>query len=156
MSVDWVGSTLVTGCVDGCVRTFDVRRATVVVDDVGDPVTHVHSSDRYVLAACVGGSIKLVDRAEDGRLLREYLGHAQEGQSKLTAVMSTDERCVFSGSEDGHICVWDTVRGDESLYKVRGHDGVVSSVDASPDGTKLASCGLDGVVRCFTVDTAGG
>ena len=35
---------------------------------------------------------------------------------------------------------------------LRGHDGAVSSVAFSPDGSRLASVGAEGVVRVWALD----
>ncbi|MEC8564998.1 MAG: hypothetical protein VXY90_14110, partial [Pseudomonadota bacterium] len=47
--------TLVAASVDGTIRSFDIRRGTCAVDDVGTPVTCVSlSNDGYLmLASCV-------------------------------------------------------------------------------------------------------
>ena len=150
MSVDWADAhSLVGGCVDGRVKEFDVRQGRVVVDDLGDPVTSVDATERYILAACMGSNIKLLDRA-DGRLLQSFSGHRHE-HTKLTAVLTTDEQRVLSCSEDGYLCVWETLGGDGSLYKVQAHRGEVTCVAVCQVGESVASCGLDGLVLVFSL-----
>ena len=171
------GASLITGSVDGCVKEFDVRQGRVIVDDVADPVTSVYATERYLLAACMGmcwsvcdryslvrheslmltcsrfvlghhfpgRDIKLVDRA-NGSLLQSFCGH-KHTYSKLTALLTPDEQNVISGSEDGFICVWETLRGAESLYRIKAHEGEVTSVAAA--GELVASGGVDGSVFCF-------
>ena len=151
MSVDWADTySLLGGCVDGCVKEFDVRTGRVVVDDFGDPVTSVDATERYLLVACMGSDIRLLDRA-DGRLLQSFSGH-QHRYSKLTAVMASDEERVVSCSEDGYLCVWETLRGSGSLYRVQAHRGEVTCV-ATSHGS-VASCGLDGLVLVFSLTNA--
>ena len=154
MSIDWADAhSLVGGCVDGRVREFDVRQGRIVVDDLGDPVTSVDATERYVLAACMGSGIKLLDRA-DGRLLQSFSGHCHE-RTKLTAVLTADEQRVLSSSEDGFICVWETLGGDGSLYKVQAHRGQVTCVAVCQDLESVASCGLDGLVLVFSLLASG-
>ena len=152
MSIDWADAhSLVGGCVDGCVREFDVRQGRIVVDDLGDPVTSVDTTGRYILAACMGSDIKLLDRA-DGRLLQTFSGHRHE-HTKLTAVLTADEQRVLSSSEDGYICVWKTLGGDGSLYKVQAHRGEVTCVAVCQD--TISSCGTDGLVLVFSLLVSG-
>jgi mitogen-activated protein kinase organizer 1 len=93
LSVDWTDEgTLFGGCVDGSVKEFDVRQGRVVTDFMGDPVTSVNATERYILVACMGSDIKLLDR-RDGRLLQSFSGH-QHTYSKLTALLTGDEQRV--------------------------------------------------------------
>lgn len=52
-------------------------------------------------------------------------------------------RRVASGSADGTVRVWDSLKGVE-LLNVKAHPGGVENVSYSPDGTRIASCGNDG------------
>jgi mitogen-activated protein kinase organizer 1 len=158
LTVGWAnGWTVFGGSVAGNVTHFDVRHRAVKNDTVHDPVTSVCSNERYILVACMGGKIRLLDQ-ESGDLLQTFTGHTH-AFSKLQAVLSPDEGSVISCSEDGHLCVWETVRGDESLYKVLAHRSAVTSCDVTlgrkDTGTSrrvaglCASGGMDGTVRVF-------
>jgi WD40 repeat protein len=93
----------------------------------------------------------LLDRA-DGRLLQTFSGHRHE-HTKLTAVLTADEQRVLSSSEDGYICVWETLGGDGSLYKVQAHRGEVTCVAVCQD--TISSCGTDGLVLVFSLLVSG-
>lgn len=48
-------------------------------------------------------------------------------------------RFLYSGSQDRTIIQWDVITGQE-MKRLRGHEGVVHLLAASPDGRTLASC----------------
>jgi WD40 repeat protein len=54
-----------------------------------------------------------------------------------------------TASDDKTAKVWDANTGQE-LFTLKGHDGAVWS--ASPDGKRIATAGLDGIVQIYTTD----
>src|SRR5262245_35964469 len=56
--------------------------------------------------------------------------------------LSADGRFLVSASEDGTLKVWDTATGNV-LRTLQGHDKQVLAVSVSPDGSLIASGGLD-------------
>ncbi|KAK2814094.1 hypothetical protein FQN50_000498 [Emmonsiellopsis sp. PD_5] len=68
-------STVVSGSYDGRVRSYDLRMGMANVDVMGHEVTSVRCSDdgNAVLASCLDGWIRMVDRA-DGGVLKAFGG----------------------------------------------------------------------------------
>lgn len=69
------GDELVVGCVDGRVRTYDLRAAKVHEDNVHAPVTHASLSHdgKCLLVTCLGGVVRLLEK-ESGSQLNSYTG----------------------------------------------------------------------------------
>jgi WD40 repeat protein len=68
-----------------------------------------------------------------------------------TAAFSDDGRTVAAGSDDGSVQLWNV--GDQAPLgaKFTPHEGAVSSLDFSPDGTKLVSASADRTLRVSPV-----
>ncbi len=64
------GDEVVVGCVDGKVRTYDLRAARCHEDDVHSPVTHasVSHDGNCLLATCLGGVVRLLEKASGAQL----------------------------------------------------------------------------------------
>ncbi|CAM9764422.1 unnamed protein product, partial [Sphacelaria rigidula] len=69
------GDEIVVGCVDGRVRTFDLRAAKVHEDEVHSPVTHasVSHDGKCLLVTCLGGVVRLLEKGT-GVQLNSYTG----------------------------------------------------------------------------------
>ncbi|OAX82232.1 hypothetical protein ACJ72_03411 [Emergomyces africanus] len=68
-------ASIITGSYDGRIRSYDLRMGMVNVDVMGHEVTSVLCSDdgNAVLASCLDGWIRMVDRA-DGSVLKGFGG----------------------------------------------------------------------------------
>lgn len=98
-------------CVDGNIRTYDLRMGKLITDYIGYPITSLSLSndDNCVLVSCMHNSVKLFDAAV-GSLLAEYTGHIHKEYS-MTSCFTNNDGFVVSGSEDGNIFIWSLVEG---------------------------------------------
>ena len=68
-------SEIMTSCVDGKVRTYDIRMGRMLVDDFHDPVifTRFSYDQRCALSTCLNGVLRLTE-VGTGKLLQSYSG----------------------------------------------------------------------------------
>ncbi|KAL2363613.1 hypothetical protein RJZ56_003467 [Blastomyces dermatitidis] len=85
LSIHMPTASIISGSYDGRIRSYDLRMGMVNVDVMGHEVTSVRCSDdgNMVLASCLDGWIRMVDRA-DGSVLKAFGG----GRSYAAAAAS--------------------------------------------------------------------
>jgi WD40 repeat protein len=59
---------------------------------------------------------------------------------------------LLSGSSDGRLCWWD-LRHGECVRVRKAHQGTIQSLKSSPDGQRLASCGDDGAIQVWELES---
>jgi len=134
---------IVTGSVDGYVRTYDIRQGQLKEDCIGEPVTCVNltGDNQCILTSTLDNCIRLVDK-DTGSVLNKFEGHVNK-EYKLDSCVSTSDAYVVSGSEDGNIYVWDLVQA-KVLRKIEGaHKGAVYSLSRHPTKDILLTVGTD-------------
>ncbi|KAI9102547.1 WD40-repeat-containing domain protein [Phlyctochytrium arcticum] len=148
-SVQILGSYILTGSVDGYIRTYDIRMGDVTSDKVGHPVSSaVYSGDENcVLATCLDDTLRLFDK-DNGELLNEYKGHKNNSYRLISTLSYTDAH-VVSGSEDGRICIWDLVEGD-LVKSIAAHERAVTCVAYHPREHRMCSGSVDGKVKVWS------
>ncbi|KAI6206608.1 WD-REPEATS-REGION domain-containing protein [Aphelenchoides besseyi] len=100
---------IVSGSADGHVRLYDIREGRLFVDYIGDAVTSVQLTDdqQCCLVSSMDGQVRLFDKT-NGQLLNDFNAHRnQEFRIESTMLKSGDQ--LASGSEDGHVYVYDVV-----------------------------------------------
>lgn len=121
-----VGPTfIISGSVDGHVRTYDLRMGELRSDFIGrrfklyfdqcciqqilslDPVTSVVPTNdaQTLLVASLDNHIRLMD-ASNGKMLNDFTGHANDSY-RCRACFGHGEATVVSGDENGQVWAWD-------------------------------------------------
>lgn len=129
----YVGSSrIMTGSVDGHVRTYDLRKGELRADYIGrmfcpnsrslainpfatrrffctDPVTSVvpTQDESTYLVMTLDGHIRLMD-AITGKLLNDFSGHAHNSY-RCRACFGHGEASIVAGDENGTIWAWDII-----------------------------------------------
>lgn len=161
-SVKVAGWDIISGSIDGRLRAYDIRMGQVSVDVIGHPVTSVTATKQNdsVLVSSLDSTIRLMDR-RDGKLLQPFKDGDYENKSyRIRSTLGMNDAVVISGSENGHIFIWDLLEGNV-IHQLR-HSGtggkengnagrsnsvkneVVSAVAFSPARKEWASAGGDG------------
>lgn len=145
----WVSeSEIITGSVDGCVRTYDIRAGKLRTDFLGQPVTCVSLSNdkNCILATCLDSTLRLLDKSS-GELLNQYKGH-KNVTYKIASCLTPDDAYIVCGSEDNNVYIWDLV--DSKIVRtLKGHTNIVCGLSVHPDEPCVISSGVDGTVRVW-------
>jgi mitogen-activated protein kinase organizer 1 len=135
---------IVTGCVDGRVRIYDLRMGMVYSDLIGSAITSVRQTrdGNAVLVSTLDSTLRLMDKG-NGQLLQSYQGHRNQDY-RIRSALGLNDAVAVSGSEDGYLYAWDVLRGTV-MEKLSAHNGKVASA-VTFNGTKKewASAGTDG------------
>jgi mitogen-activated protein kinase organizer 1 len=70
-------SEIIVGCVDGKLRTYDLRMGRMHMDDLIDPIIYVKLSydERCTLSTCLNNVLRLTE-ISSGKVLQSYKGYA--------------------------------------------------------------------------------
>jgi mitogen-activated protein kinase organizer 1 len=138
--------------IDEAVRTYDVRRGEVSVDDLGASASSLSLSrdGACLLCACLDSCLRLLDIAS-GELLAAYTGH-RNADYKIGCAVLHDDSAVVAGSEDGRLCVWDLADAEAGTRQseVGSPGSALSAVCAHPSRPTLLSGSHDGTVLVWT------
>ena len=154
-SVSHDGMRVFTGCLDGVVRSYDLRRPTELeleLDGHQDIVTGLRLSAEgdHLLSNAMDNVVRCWDVkpycAADERCAKVFLG-AQHNFEKglLRCSWSPTGGHVAAGSADSFVYVWDAAT-KRIAYKLPGHSGAVNEVEFHPNQPIIASCGNDKLV----------
>jgi mitogen-activated protein kinase organizer 1 len=138
---DGGGCEIVTASIDGCIRSYDLRRGLVHVDDLNGAGAHKEqavsltsvscTSDAKLMAIhCLHGSIPLMERSS-GTILTTCFGGHSSGRYSLECHITADDRYVATGSEDGAVVFYDLDSG-EVVQTLEGHTRATCSIACHP------------------------
>lgn len=148
-----VGPTeIISGSVDGHVRTYDLRMGELRSDYLGHPVTSITptTDGQTLLVSTLDGRIRLLDRA-DGRVLNTFAGHVNRSY-RTRSGFGHAEASVLSGDEDGRIWAWDLVDATTIAPDPppKAHNKVVTWLEQRPnDSNQLVSASADGTIKVW-------
>ena len=145
------GMHLYTGCLDGLVRSYDLRRPETVqleLEGHQDIVTGLKLSPdgTSLLSNAMDNVVRCWDvkpYAAADRCTKVFLG-AQHNYEKnlIKCAWSASGAQVGAGSADAFVYVWDA-NTRRIAYKLPGHAGSVNEVDFHPTQPIICSCGND-------------
>ncbi|KAJ2911769.1 hypothetical protein MD484_g8642, partial [Candolleomyces efflorescens] len=149
----YVGSTyLISGSVDGHVRTYDLRKGELRSDFIGNPVAAVIptlDSTTY-LATSLDNHVRLMDMAT-GKMLNDFSGHTNESY-RCRACFGYGEASVVLGDEKGLIWAWDLLDGKVMPPNPppKAHHKVITWTEYHPiDAGEFITCSADGTAKVW-------
>ncbi|VDB87356.1 unnamed protein product [Peniophora sp. CBMAI 1063] len=154
-----VGPTqILTGCVDGHVRTYDLRKGELRSDYIGHPVTSVVPTQDYAsyLVMTLDGHIRLMD-ASSGKLLNDFSGHSHSSY-RCRAVFGHGEASIIAGDENGSVWNWDLLDACVLAPKPppKVHGKVVTWVEHHPTEVgEMITASADGTVKVWRYPSSG-
>ncbi|MGH9273374.1 MAG: WD40 repeat domain-containing protein, partial [Acidimicrobiales bacterium] len=101
---------------------------------------------RVVAVNQIEGSAEVWDLDRD-----ELIASFRSSGSLYTVAFRRDGQQVAFAGADGTVGLGDPDTGEQQLV-LRGHEGGVGNISFSPDGTRLASVGTDGVLRVWALE----
>jgi len=149
----YVGSTyIMTGSVDGHVRTYDLRMGEMRADYLGSPVTSIvpTADDQTVLAMTLDSHIRLMDLSS-GKMLNDFKGHVSESY-RCRACFGHAEASVICGDENGQVWAWDFVNADVLAPNPppKVHQKVITWIEHHPtDADEMVTASADGTVKVW-------
>ena len=137
--IDLNNQQLLISCLDKRVRLYDLRFGRLQCDYMGEPVTcsNLSKDEQCILTSLLANRLVLLDKLS-GEMLNEYTGHVNRVY-QLENCLNNSSSLVYSGSEDGHVYIWDLV--DTKIKQKLKHlsEKTVHSLSFHPEKDKLLS-----------------
>ena len=149
------GRVIATGEADSTLRLWNADTGTPRGSPMkGDgPVSELtFGADGHTLVAWGGGRTLQLWNTETSQPIDDPM---RNGRGDHGAGFSFDGRMVAAGDQDGVTQLWDIhdIHHPKPLPKLVGQNGKVTSLEFSPDGSKILSASTNGTVRVANRDT---
>ncbi|KAJ9095014.1 hypothetical protein QFC21_005807 [Naganishia friedmannii] len=146
---------IITGCVDGVVRSYDVRMGKVVGDTIGAPVTSVVASPtapkETLLVGSLDSTVRLMDRT-NGQMLATFKDPRFVNTSYRSQVaFGYGEDLVLAGDEEGRLWSWRVIDSTPlTSDPPKIHGKVITWVEHHPlHGDEMLTASADGTVKVW-------
>ena len=130
---------LLVSCLDKRLRLYDIRFGKMFCDYVGEAITcsTLSSDEQCMLVSVLDSRLLLIDK-QTGEMLNEYTGHVNRTY-QLENCMNNESSEVISGSEDGHVYIFDLVDAKCKQKLKHANEKTVHSLSYHPSDAKLLS-----------------
>ncbi|KAM7454114.1 hypothetical protein BLSTO_05131 [Blastocystis sp. subtype 1] len=139
---------IISGSVDGCIRTYDIRAGQLTTEKLPIPVCSVAlSRDNQCIVASTTSSTLVLFERKSGTLLNEYKGHVCE-EFQIESVFNNTDEYLITGSENGNIVIYNLI-STKAVNTLSFHTRPVCTVRQHPDQSLLIAGSYDGVVSVW-------
>lgn len=127
---------IITGSLDGYLRTYDIRAGSLSCDKIHHPIVSVSLSQQKncMIVNCFDSSCRLIDRS-NGEEVNTFTGH-RVSCARVGCQFDTADCHVVSGSESGEILAWGISKdGGSPILRIpgdRAHKGGTLSCHYGP------------------------
>jgi len=148
-----VGPTsIITGSVDGHVRTYDLRKGELRADYIGHPITSIlpTADSQTLLISSLDSRVRLLDLAT-GQVLDTFSGHVGK-EYRIRACFGAGEATICCGDEEGRVWGWDLVDATVLLPKPppKAHEKVITWTEHHPtDSGEMITASADGTCKVW-------
>ncbi|GAA6031594.1 hypothetical protein JCM8097_006539 [Rhodosporidiobolus ruineniae] len=141
---------LMTGCVDGYVRTYDMRMGQLKTDFFDQPVTSLTpvSSSTLLLISTLDSIHRLLDLTH-GTVIQSFTGHKNTSYRSQSCVGGRGEETVVSGDEEGRVWGWELETGTPLGQPFKAHEKAILWTAHHPKEQQLVTAGADGAVKVW-------
>ncbi|GAA5832762.1 hypothetical protein JCM11251_005753 [Rhodosporidiobolus azoricus] len=140
---------VMTGCVDGYVRTYDLRMGQLRTDFFDQPVTSLTpvSSCSLLLVSTLDSTHRLLDVAL-GTVVQSFSGHKNTSYRTQSCVGGREDT-VVCGDEEGMVYGWDLETGNPLGKPFKAHEKAVLWTAHHPKEQRLITAGADGAIKVW-------
>jgi len=125
---------IVSVSIDGCVRSYDIRKGCMNVDDFGKDASLTsisYTSDLLCnTISSLNGAIYVTERST-GEILNSCFGGHRAGRYSLECSITADDQNIISGSENGDAVIYNFTDG-QVVQVLQGHSRATCSIATHP------------------------
>ncbi|BGP42078.1 hypothetical protein JCM10450v2_006164 [Rhodotorula kratochvilovae] len=141
---------IVTGSVDGYVRTYDLRMGQLQTDFFDQPVTSLSltSDSSLLLLSTLDSTHRLLDLSH-GRVVQSFTGHKNTSY-RSQSCLGAREETVWCGDEEGRVYGWDLESGGPlPAPSFKAHAKPILWTAHHPKEQQLVTASSDGTVKIW-------
>mmetsp|Transcript_4673 Transcript_4673/g.6614 ORF Transcript_4673/g.6614 Transcript_4673/m.6614 type:complete len:553 (-) Transcript_4673:65-1723(-) len=145
------GNIIISGSRDCTVRIWDSLSGActrTIASNLGEvSCVSISESSVYILTSSKDNSLRLWDMRKP-KCVRKYSGSQNTWKNFIRSCFGPGDEMIVSGSEDGHLLIWDRESGNV-IQRIIAHEDITYDTKWNSASELLASCSHDGVVKTW-------
>ena len=139
-----------TGCVDGVVRCYDMRKGTITEDTIDEPIVSLQASSSLLLVSTLASTHRIMD-ISSGDCLQTFTGHTNTEYRCHSTLTQAEDR-VYAADEQGKLRGWDVLTGKSiGEVDVSSNGKAVLWTECNPKKpAEIATATADGMVHMWS------